>query len=104
MSTERLWLTCAGKSGTGADAFLNGEELSIAHYLVGVAAITYMLVVISLHHPDFRNRSFALALSGVLHYLSICLLPHSQTGLNVVGFAIRLRIVCVSLFAGSEES
>jgi len=36
-------LLCASESGIGADAFLNGEERSIAHYLVGVAAMACML-------------------------------------------------------------
>ena len=36
-------LPFAGDSGTGADTFLNGEQRSIARYLVGVAAIACVL-------------------------------------------------------------
>jgi len=93
-------LPCAGDSG--ADAFLDGEERSIARYLVGVAAIscvlsslfTVLTFVIDPSRFRYPERSIV--------FLSACYLA---VGLAyVVGFAIGPRIACVSPFVGGEET
>jgi len=94
-------LPCARDRGTSADAFLSGQECSIARYLVGIAAIACMLsslftvltfIIDPLH---FRYPACSII------FLSACYLT---VGLAyVVGFAIGPRIACVSLFVGTED-
>ena len=89
-------LLCAGDSGTGTDVFLNGEEHSIACYLVGIKAIASMLSSL------FTVLTFIIDPSRSIVFLSTCYL--SVRLAYVVGFAIRPRITCVSPFVGGEET
>lgn len=89
-------LPCADHSGTGVDAFLNGQERSIARYLIGVAAVacvssslfTVLTFIIDPSRFRYPERSIV--------FLSACYLA---VGLAyVVGFAVGPRIACVGPF------
>jgi len=94
-------LLCAGDSGTGADAFINGEDSSIARYLVRITAITCVLLSLFTILTLIINFSrFCCPKSSI--FLSTCYLAVRLA--YVVWFAIRPRMTCISPFVSGEET
>jgi len=89
-------LLCAGNSGTNTDAFLNGDERSIARYLVGVAAITFVLSSL------FTILTFIIAPSR-FHYLERSIVFLSACYLSVC-LAYLVGFASARLFVGGEET